>query len=86
MFSMWMRLASQSTLLALESQRVIARRMVVIAAGNSRAKAEARRMIREKVFAAIRVSAMLAVGKPPTSAIRHYRSRVRANERRLSKS
>jgi hypothetical protein len=49
MFSMWMRLASQSALLALESQRVIASRMVVIAAGNSRAKAEARRMIRESV-------------------------------------
>ena len=43
MFSMWMRLASQSALLALESRRVIARRMVMIAAGNSRPQAEAPR-------------------------------------------
>lgn len=85
MFSMWMRLASQFALLALESQRVIAMRMLVIAAGNSRAQAEAQRMVREKLFAAIRVAGMLTLGEQPTSVLRHYRSRVRANERRLLK-
>ena len=84
MFSMWMRFMFQSTLLGFEAQQVIALRMIAMAAGGSRAQAEAHRMITEKLFALFRGGAMLTAGRPPTSVVRHYRSRVRANERRLS--
>lgn len=85
MFPTWMRLMFESSLLGLEAQRVIALRMMALAGGGSRAQAEAQRMITEKLFALIRGGSMLTAGKPPTSVVRHYRSRVRANERRLSR-
>jgi len=84
MFNIWMRFMFESTFLGLEAQRVIVLRMITMAAGGSRAQAEAQRMITEKLVALIRGGAMLTVGRPPTSVVRHYRSRVRANERRLS--
>jgi hypothetical protein len=79
----WMRFMTQSTLLALEAQRVIALRMVALATGGTRAQAELQRMVVEKVAASMRAGAMLSMGKPTASIVRHYRSRVRANERRL---
>ena len=82
-FSMWARFAFESTLLGLEAQRVIFLRMIAMAAGGSRAHAEAQRMISEKLFALLRGGSMLSTGRSPTSMVRHYRSRVRANERRL---
>jgi hypothetical protein len=75
---------SESALLTLEAQRVIALRMAALAAGGARAQAEAQRMFTEKVITVVRVGGMLTLGSSPASAIRHYRSRVRANERRLS--
>jgi len=84
MFNIWMRFMFESTFLGLEAQRVIVLRMITMAAGGSRAQAEAQRMITEKLVALIRGGAMLTMGRPPTSVVRHYRSRVRANERRLS--
>jgi hypothetical protein len=84
MLSTWIRLVFQSSLLALEAQRVMALRMSAIAVGGSRAQAEIQRMILEKIVASMRVGAMLTMGKPAASIVRHYRSRVRANERRLS--
>ena len=45
--------------------------------------AEYQRMVVEKVVASMRAGAMLSMGKPTASIVRHYRSRVRANERRL---
>jgi hypothetical protein len=84
MFSMWARFMFQSTLLLFEAQRVIVLRTLAMAAGGSRAQAEAQRMITEKLFALFRSGTMLAAGRPLTSVVRHYRSRVRANERRLA--
>jgi hypothetical protein len=81
--STWIRFVSQSSLLALESQRVMALRMGALATGGSRAHAEIQRMISEKIIASMRVGAMLTTGKPAASIVRHVRSRVRANERRL---
>jgi hypothetical protein len=80
---MWIRFVAQSSLLALEAQHVMALRMAAIATGGSRAQAEIQRMILEKVVASMRAGAMLSMGKPTASIVRHYRSRVRANERRL---
>jgi len=85
MFGLWMRLMFESTLLGLEAQRVIMLRTLAIAAGGSHAQSEAQRMITEKLLAWVRVGAMLSAGKSPGLVVRHYRSRVRANERRLSR-
>jgi hypothetical protein len=83
MFSTWIRLVTQWSLLGLEAQRVMALRMAALAAGGSRAQAELQRMYMEKLTASMRVGAMLTMGKPAASVVRHVRSRVRANERRL---
>ena len=56
---------------------------VAIAAGGTRAQAEIQRMVLEKVVASMRAGAMLSMGKPTAAIVRHYRSTVRANERRL---
>jgi hypothetical protein len=85
MFATWMRLILDSTFLGLEAQRVIMLRMFAMAAGGSRAQAEAQRMITEKLLAWVRASVMLSAGRSPGSVVRHYRSRVRANQRRLSR-
>jgi hypothetical protein len=85
MLSTWTRLLVDSALLNLEAQRVAALRMLAMAAGGARAQAEMQRMITEKLSAFVRTGGMLAMGKPATSVVRHYRSRVRANERRLSR-
>jgi hypothetical protein len=81
----WLRLATDSMLLGLEAQRVIALRTAAMAAGGARAQAEMQRMVSEKVTAVVKAGAMLTAGKSQQSIVRHYRSRVRANERRLSK-
>ena len=77
----WIRLASDMVLLSMESQRVVPLRLTALAFGGSRAHVEAQRMILEKVFAA---GSAVAFGRSPEAIIRHYRSRVRANQRRLS--
>lgn len=83
MFGVWIRFILQSSLLALEAQRVIALRMAAVATGGSPAHAELQGMISEKIIASMQAGAMLTMGKPATSIVRHVRSRVRANERRL---
>ena len=85
------RLAAGLFGLALDSQRVIALRMMKMALGGAGAKREAKRMVREK-FDALRdagASAMIAAAtgradKAPAKALALYRRRVKANARRLS--
>ena len=81
----WIRLASDMVLLSLESQRVLSLRLAVFAIGGARAHAEAQRMILEKAFAASRAAQLMAFGHSPEAIVRHYRFRVRANQRRLSR-
>jgi hypothetical protein len=81
----WIRLASDMTLLGFEAHRVISLRMATIALGGARAQAEAQRMMVEKMFAAARVWQLLMFGHPPQTVVRELRSRVRANQRRLSR-
>ena len=51
----------------------------------ARAQAEAQRMMVEKMFAAARVWQLLMFGHAPQTVVRELRSRVRANQRRLSR-
>ena len=72
-------------LLSFETHRVILLRTATIAAGGAHAQAELQRMVAEKVIAAMGAMGMLGFGRSPQSVIRHYRAKVRANERRISR-
>jgi hypothetical protein len=74
----------QAAALALESNRVIALRLVKLSAGGSPARAEASRMIREKVDAVLEASATLMTGGSSAKVIAQYRKRVAANHKRLN--
>ena len=88
----WWALSSRAAQLRLETQSVIALRMMRLASGDVRGQAELNRMVVEKITAAAeaRVAAAAAMmnghrdhviaGK----ALTVYKKRVRANRRRLS--
>jgi len=81
----WFDLTMQSALLGFEAQRVIALRLMKLAAGGAAAELEAQRMVTEKVAAFMEASSTLATGGSHGKVLRRYRSHVRANERRLSR-
>jgi hypothetical protein len=76
----------ESASLAVEAQQVIALRAARLAAGGAAAQAEAMRMMTEKAFACVEASTMLAFGRSARTVVRRYRTRVRANARRLTAS
>lgn len=87
----WMRLGMNAWALGLESSAVIGLRTLKIAAGGPDAEAETRRMIAEKVDAALALQRLAFTGglgaTPHRAAARtvaHYRKKVRANRRRLA--
>jgi hypothetical protein len=88
----WLRAGFHAWSLGLEVSSVIALRTLKIAAGGIAAEAEARRMVSEKIEAAVTLQALaLTGGLGPTAnsaaarTIAHYRRKVRANRRRLAK-
>ena len=89
----WLRIGLDAWSLGLEASSVIGLRTLKIAAGGPAADAEARRMVSEKVDAAIALQMKAMTGglgfTPPSAAanmLTHYRRKVRANRRRLSKT
>lgn len=92
MYSGWSRVATDSWWLAAETWTVMGMRMMHLAAGDARAAREADRMVAEKVQALIDLQIAIAtggLGYSPLSVaggtVKHYRRRVRANQRRLSR-
>jgi hypothetical protein len=93
MWNPWLQLTLDTARLGFEAQRVIALRMLRLAAGGRSATAEAQRMVAEKVaaLAEAQVAAAAAVargGKHHTVArkmVGVYRRRVGKNRRRLSR-
>ena len=81
MFRPWLNFA----MLAVESQQVIWLRMSRLAAGGAVAQREAQRMITEKAVAGLRMAGHFAAGGGADGATTHYRRKVRANVRRLSR-
>jgi hypothetical protein len=71
-------------MLALESNTVVALRMMKLASGGSEAFREAHLMIEEKVDAAFEAMDSLFSGGTPTTIIDRYRVHVAANAKRLS--
>ena len=68
-----------------EVQQVMILRTMKILAGGAAGKREARRMVSEKAAAAAETMVNAALGEKPERLVRAYRSKVRANHRRLSK-
>ena len=86
MYGAWFTAALEGTQLVFEAQRVITLRVLRLAAGGAVARAEMTRMTAEKLTAAIEAAATLAAGGSGRKVIRRYRTHMRANARRLSKS
>jgi hypothetical protein len=88
----WLRIGFDAWSLGMEASAVIGLRTLKIAAGGAAGDAEARRMVSEKLDAAAELQTKaLAGGLGLTGAamasrtLAHYRRKVRANRRRLSK-
>ena len=72
-------------MLGLEAQHVIWLRSLKLAAGGAAAQREAGRMFVEKGEAAADAWMQLMTGASAGQIVRGYRTKVRANERRLSR-
>lgn len=88
----WFALSSQAALLGLETQCVIALRLIRLASGGAIAESEARRMMTEKVEALGEAQTAAAITsikgrnshQVAKKALGVYKKRVRANRRRLT--
>lgn len=93
MYNPWLGLAFKAIELGIEAQSVIALRMMRLAAGGARGRAEASRMVAEKVGALAEAqtaaAAAILTGRRDKivagKVLNTYRKRVRANRRRLSR-
>lgn len=85
MFGSWCTLPLDAMMLAFESQAVIGLRLARLATGGAAAATEAECMVSEKIFAAGEAAMTMAMGGSAATVISDYRSRVRANHRRLSR-
>ena len=88
----WFGIGMSAWSLGLEAQAVIGLRTLKIAAGGAAGEAEARRMVAEKIDAGVALQTLAVTGglgfTPHGAAAKtltHYRRKVRANRRRLSK-
>jgi len=88
----WLRLGFDAWSLGMEASSVIGLRTLKLAAGGAAAETEAGLMIGEKMRSSWMLGALALTGGLGTSpvgaaskAVSHYRRKVRANRRRLSK-
>lgn len=88
----WLDFSFRAFQLGAESQAVIALRMMKLAAGGSAAAAESQLMVTEKLDAAAAAQAHMTTSllngtglQGANRAMAHYRRKVRANRRRLSR-
>jgi hypothetical protein len=88
----WLGLAFDTFQLGIESQAVIALRLAKIAQGDGAAWTEANLMVAEKAQSLAELQTRMVMsavaGTPPVTprkAVAHYRKKVRANRRRLSR-
>jgi hypothetical protein len=83
-------MAMQSAMLAIESQQVIAMRLTQMALGGPGVQKEAELMVSEKIESMAEVGQMMIMATlggahdmGAAKAMQHYRTKVRANRRRL---
>ncbi|NBJ09895.1 hypothetical protein [Microvirga arsenatis] len=82
MFIPWMKLATDTTMLAFEAQTVIWTRLSQAALGQG-SPAENLLMVTEKVTAFAEAAAVIAAGGSAHKVVKGYRRKVRANAKRL---
>ncbi len=82
MFFPWIKLATDTTMLAAEAQAVIWTRLSQAAMGRG-SSAENLLMVTEKITAFTEAAAILAAGGSAHKVIKGYRRKVRANAKRL---
>jgi hypothetical protein len=87
----WLRAGMSAWTLGVEASTVIALRLMKLARGGPAAKAEARRMVNEKIKANLDLQAKAMTGrlgrtpeKAVEKAVAHYLPKVKANRRRLT--
>jgi hypothetical protein len=85
MFGKWLKLAIETSMLALESQQVIGLRLLKLSFGGAAVSREANRMVDEKVKAFGEAAANVVTGGTTRSVVKSYRKKVQANRRRLTK-
>jgi hypothetical protein len=85
-YSNWFSFAADVAILSMAAQQVIALRMLKLAAGGAVAHREAVRMATEKMKAGIEAGAITATGGSSRKVLRRYKTRVKANSRRLSRA
>lgn len=91
--NIWWKYSRDLALSGFDAQRVIALRLLKLAAGGGAASVESggaasvetRRMLVEKWTASAEAAAMLASGDSAPKVLKHYRAIMRSNERRLRK-
>jgi hypothetical protein len=86
LFTNWMKITGDAAMLGIETQQVIHLRMMKLFAGGPQAQSEALRMVTEKTTALAEATMSLARGGSAQRVIRRYRTHVKSNRRRLSKS
>jgi hypothetical protein len=86
LFTNWMKIAGDAAMLGIETQQVMHLRMMKLFAGGPKAQSEALRMVTEKTTALTEATMTLARGGSAQRVIRRYRTHVKSNQRRLSKS
>ena len=82
MLVLWMKLATDTTMLAMEAQSVIWARMSQVAMGQGTPD-ETLLMVTEKVNAFAEAAAMIAAGGSAQQVVSGYRQKVQANAERL---
>ncbi|ODS02350.1 hypothetical protein AUC71_01805 [Methyloceanibacter marginalis] len=85
MLAAWMKLAFTSAQAWQEAQVVMSLRAMRLARGGALAQAEATRMVTEKSAALVDAAMTVATGGSAEKVVRGYRTRVRANKRRLTR-
>lgn len=81
MFKFWY----DAAMLSFEAQHVIALRMMKLTRGGKNARAEASRMVTEKMAESLAAAATLLSGGSGHAVVTQVRKRVRSNSRRLSR-
>ncbi len=82
----WWKFSRDLFVANLEAQQVIALRVHKLALGGPLAQEEAQRMVSEKVSASVEAATTVVTGGSPQKVLRRYRTIMRANAKRLSKT
>jgi hypothetical protein len=86
LFKNWIKITGDAAMLGIETQQVMHLRMMKLFASGPKAQSEALRMVTEKTAALAEATITLARGGSAQRVMRRYRTHVRSNQRRLSKS